>query len=259
MLSSPCMQTLKTILADIGLSENESTLFSVLLQFDHLKMSELSKKARLNRTTAYGVIKSLIERGLVTSTLHDGVTQYSAIDLELLPSYIDRQKDLLDQRKIHLQNLLPELKKNREHADIFPRVTFFEGIEGVKQAFEDTLEKNKSKKIECLSGPNAISERLGVEYTEYYVKKRKHLGIMCYGIATDSPFTRLAQSQDENALRLTKILPKEFQLDTEINIYDETVNILSFSKERPLAVIIEDRTISNALRTLFQYIDKTLT
>lgn len=252
------MKSLTKILKDIGLSSNEAAVMSALMEFERLKANELAQKAHLNRTTTYGVIKKLISRGLVTSLQKDGITTYQSIDPGLLPSYIDRQKDVLDQQKSSIEELLPELKRVREHADAFPRVTFFEGLEGVKQAFEDTLENNKGKEIQCLSGPTAIYESLGVEYTEYYVKKRKALGIMCYGIATDSPFTRIAQSNDTQSLRLTKIFPKEFQLNTEINIYDNKVNILSFSKEQPLAVIIEDEAISSAMKTLFKYIDSTL-
>ncbi len=249
------LNVLPTILKEIGLPEKEAQVLNILLQSTSLKVSELAERARINRTTADGLVKSLLTKGLVTSSIRDGVAVYQSIEPELLISYIDRQKEQLELKKSSIAELLPELNLLRKRANVLPRLLYFEGLEGVKQAYEDTLENNNGKFVRCLSGPDAIYQTLGNDWINYYVKKRSGLGIRCVGIAAESEFVRYTKTLDQKFLRETLVLPKKYALDTEINIYDDKVAIFSFAKERPIAIIIEDAHIAKSLATLFGYIE----
>ncbi len=249
---------IEKIFEELGLNPKEAQLMTILFQHESLKVSLLAKKAHLNRTTAYGLLKNLIQKGLVTTTNQHKTTEFQSIDPDILPTYIERQKDLLEKNKKKWQGLLPEIKKMRGASELLPHVTFFDGIEGVKQAYEDSLQNNKEKYIRCLSGPDAINQTLGAEYIKYYVNKRARLGIQCIGLAADSPFVQLTQSLDNTALRVTKIIPKEYRLDIEMVIYDQKVAMFSFQKDKPVAIIIEDEAISNSMKTLFRYLIEKL-
>ncbi len=252
------LNKIKKILQDIGLNEKESDILNTLFKYESLKVKDIADKTHINRTTSYVVLKSLMKKGLVTSVQKYGVTEFQSIDPNLLPSYIDRQKEILDQKKEALEDILPQLNQVKTNVDIAPKVSFFEGVEGVKQAYEDTLDNNKGKVVYVFSGPDIVFKEFGKEYVNYYVKKRTQLGIKSFQIAPDTPWGKFIKENDATSIRLTKLIPAEFSFDTEMVIYDNKLGIFSFTQNKLMAVIIEDDAIVNTLRVLFKYIEYTL-
>lgn len=252
------IDTIKKALNELGLSNNETNVLLVLLQERSLKVHAVSKFANLNRTTTYGVLKSLITKGLVSSINRKGISEFQAIEPDHLVNYIDKKQQELNTQKEEIKKVLPELKKMQTKKNPFPRVRFFEGLSGMKQAYEDTLENNREKKLLDLTGTDAVFKRMGQEWVEYYVQKRTRLGIACIDIAPNTEWSRASRQRDEELLRVTKLIPERYSFDTEIDIYDNKIGIFSFSENQPLAVIIEDEKISHTLKMLFQYIESTL-
>jgi len=152
----------------IGLNLPESVVLGVLLTGGPMFASKVAREARLNRTTAYGVLNELIEKGLVSKIKDSSATKFQSIAPELLPDYIARKRDELRQREHELREALPQIHLLRNKATALPKVQFFEGVEGVKQAYEDTLENNKGKKLFDITGVDAVFDRLGAEWTRYY-------------------------------------------------------------------------------------------
>ncbi|OHB21494.1 MAG: hypothetical protein A2939_03115 [Parcubacteria group bacterium RIFCSPLOWO2_01_FULL_48_18] len=249
---------LRKVFSDLGLSDKEIQAMFVLLQEGSLRVPAVAKKARLNRTTTYGILKSLTERGLVSSADRGGIIEYQSIPPSHIIPFIERKRDELQDRKDEIKEILPELKKVREKRDILPRIRFFEGIEGIKQAYEDTLENNKEKKLLDFTGTDAIFKKMDKGWIEYYVKKRTRLSIKCIAIAPDTQWSRVSQKRDGELLRTTKLLPEKYTFDTEIDIYDNNVGIFSFSEDQPIAILIEDEKIAHTLKTLFYYTESTL-
>ena len=249
---------LKKTLENIGLKLKEITVLLVLFQNGSMYPASIAKSTGLNRTTTYGILKILASKGLVSSVKKDGVIKYQSIQPNLFPQYIERKRESLHEDERRVKELLPQLNLLREKSLTLPKIQFFEGDEGVKQAYEDTLENNKGKTLHDLTGTDAVFRKMGKEWIEYYLKKRTSLGIKCFDIAPDSEWSKITKSEDKKYLRETKLIPAEFSFDTEIDIYDNKVAIFSFSKENPIAVIIEDENIAHTMKTLFRFIDQSI-
>jgi DNA-binding MarR family transcriptional regulator len=252
------LQNLKKLLSGIGLAEKETEVLFILLQHDAMKASDLARKTQLNRTTLYGILKALTNRGLVSSRERFGVTEYLSLDPSLLPSFLEQQREKLRSQQEEIQQMLPELSKMRDVKRGIPKFQFFEGWDGLKQAYEDTLENNKGKKIWDFTGPEIISANLDPVFLEYYMQKRAKLGIVCEQVAPEGPVALQTVALDEKYLRHTLLIPKEFGMETEFILYDNKVAMLSFNKDRPLAVIIEDESIVDSLKTVFRYVVSTV-
>ncbi len=252
------IQSLQPLLKNLGLSEKEAIIFETLLYFDHLKAVDIAEKTNIQRTTVYAVLKSLVKQGLVSTVSIYGVTEFQALDPKLLPSVIERKKQALDARLAEVQSILPQLSHIRADMDAMPRVSFFHGAEGVKQAYEDTLVQNKGKEIQVFSGPDVVFKELGEAYVEYYVKKRKRLRITSTQIAPRTPWGKYIQGRDKGVLRQTLLIPESFAFDTEMVMYDNKLGIFSFREGKLMAVLIEDETIANTMRSLFRYIATTV-
>lgn len=242
-------------LRGLGLSISESVVLGILLQQGSMYASRIAKESRLNRTTTYGVLGELIEKGLVSKVKLRTATQYQAVAPEMLPGYAAKRQAELAEHERDLREAVPQLLLLREKARSLPKVQFFEGEEGVKHAYEDTLENNREKYLRDITGVDAVFTRLGDKWVRYYMEKRAKLGIRCTDLAPESNWARESQKDDEKYLRTTKFIPAEYFFDAEIALYGDKVGIFSYAKENPVAILIEDETISHAMKQLFDFIE----
>ncbi len=228
----------------------------VLLETSPMLASEIAKTAKLNRTTTYGILKDLSEKGLASSTDKKGVIRFQSIAPELLPAYIQRRQIELEESKQQVTDLLPQLALLRARGRTLPKVQFFDGKRGLEQAYEDTLENNKGKMLYQITGMDAVHTYLDPKFVQYYLEKRTRLGIRSDYITPNTKIARQAKEDDEKYIRKVRFIPPEFSFDTEIAIYDEKVGIFSYALENPVAILIEDATITKTMKTLFDFLEK---
>lgn len=247
---------LKKALETIGLNKNEVAVLLVLLERGPSLVSAIAKAASLNRSTTYGVLKLLSDKGLASSVKKEGVVRYQSIAPDQLPGYIERRRDVLAETKQQVAELVPQLKLLRSKGKTLPKIQFFEGVEGVKQAYEDTLENNKEKFIKAISGIGAAIDRLGEDWANYYWRRRVELNVGAVVLAPDSEWAQKIKLNDQKHLRTTKFLPAQYGFAAELSLYDNKVGIFSYAQENPIALIIEDDTVSDMMKKLFDCLEK---
>ena len=248
---------LKNALGTIGLNENEMTVMLVLLENGPMLVAAVAKAAKLNRSTTYGVLKLLSEKGLASLVKKGSAVRYQSIAPNQLSGYIERKREILAETKQQINELLPQLELLRSKGKTLPKVQFFEGEEGVKQAYEDTLEHNDGKLLKDITGVDAVFRRFGEGWVKYYLQKRTKLGIKCINIAPESEWARKSKADDKKYLRTTKLLPSQYGFNAELALYDKKVGIFSYAQENPIALIIEDDTVSDMMQKLFDCLEKT--
>ena len=69
---------LKNLLVDIGLKAKEADVYIAILSLGQGTASKIAKKARIVRTTAYDILSSLFNKGLVTLTGKEPKQEYVA-------------------------------------------------------------------------------------------------------------------------------------------------------------------------------------
>ena len=242
-------------LKEIGLADKEVAVLLVLLEQGPTLAATVAKLAKLNRTTTYGLLKELAGKGLVSQSKKEGTTRWQSIAPEMLPGYIKRRRDALAASEKELSEVVPQLQLLRRKGKSLPKVQFFEGEDGIKQAYEDTLVNNQGKTLYEITGIESIYTKLDPKFVDYYPKERVRRGIKSYYIAPESEAALRAMLDDEKLLREVRFIPAKYKMDTEIAIYDDKVCILSFSQESPVAVLIEDATIAQTMKTLFDFIE----
>ncbi|GEM_PF-1029979 len=253
-------QTLVETLKDSGLSDTEIKVFVFLLrQSSGLRATDIAKRTHFNRTTLYGILKSLIEKGLVTSSEERGVLLFQSIQPHLLVDYLERAQERLLRNIKRVSEVVPEIARLRNTEERYrPHFEFFDGAEGIKQAYEDLVHDNKEKVVYGFTGIHAIYNLMGMDWIDYILKKRPAAGIKWLALAVDSPKSREMTKFDDQQLRVTKFLPKEFDFDIELAAYDDKALIISFAEDHPWAMIVTDKKIAETIKALFRYIDSTL-
>jgi hypothetical protein len=154
-----------------------------------------------------------------------------------------------------LERVLPELRSLQGSKYRKPRVRFFEGWEGVRHVYEDTL----TAETELLNFANsAVVRKFWPQYDVEYVDQRVRSGIRLRGISPDDQTGKKVHGEDQEKLREIRLVPaKDFDFTNEINIYDHKVAICSFDSglrgdKDMFGVIIESQDVAETQRQIFE-------
>jgi sugar-specific transcriptional regulator TrmB len=180
------------ILESVGLDSRQANLYLTGLELGSAPASEFAKKTKLNRITAYNVLELLVKRGLFTAVKKERATWYSPVSPEFIALEARKNADALSRA-------LPELRSLRGSKQRSPTVRYFEGWEGVRHVYEDTLTAD----TELLNFANSAAVRqFWPDYDEEYVRSRVKKGIRLRGIAPDDESGQKVHGEDKEKIRL---------------------------------------------------------
>lgn len=231
-------------LQKIGLDKKEIQVYLALLELGEANIGEIAKKSGVKRTTVYDVLESLKEKGLLGQTKRKSHTLYFAENPEKLERQIEEKKKII-------QKVLPELLSITNRMEKKPKIRFFEGIDGIKEVYEDTL-KYSDQEILAWATDKAI-KFFDMDYLwQRYVPARLENKIWERVIAPHNAEMKNIKSYDEKHLRQIRLVPEdELLFEVEINLYGKrNIGIMAF--EEQIGLIIESEKIFNTLRSIFE-------
>lgn len=235
------------ILIKSGLSENEAKVFLVLLELGKGTVTQITRKAGLNRTTGYDILDSLVTKGLASISGKEPKQEYISESPDKIISLLEHQISDKEQQLKKIKSVLPEMRSLHNVAGR-PKVRFYEGVEGLKDVYEDTLSSTEA--IRAYASVGDMHEGLPGYFPGYY-KKRAEKGIAIRAIIPDTEAGIERKTLDKNEMRESALVPKEkFLFSPEINIYDNKVMIASWKEK--LGIIIESAEIADAMKKIYE-------
>lgn len=238
---------LPATLHTLGFSEKEATVYVALLELGHGTVTEIARKAGINRTTGYDILDSLSNKGIVNVTGKEPKQEFAAEPPEAVINYLKREAELAKERIEKAGALLPQLRSVHATQNR-PKIKFYEGTDGLKQVYEDTL--TSSEPIRAYANVEDMHKGLPNYFPEYY-KRRADAGIAIRAIVPHTPVARARVPYGEEEKReIAFVPPDKFSFSPEINIYDNKVLIASW-RER-LGIIIESAEIADAMKKIYE-------
>ncbi|OHB15594.1 MAG: hypothetical protein A2431_02510 [Candidatus Zambryskibacteria bacterium RIFOXYC1_FULL_39_10] len=238
---------IKEILIKSGFSDNESAVFLALLQLGRGTVSQITRKAGLNRTTGYDILDSLVSKGLVSVSGKEPKQEYLAESPDHLIGILERQAKEAQKKISAIKKIIPNLKSIHNVAGR-PKVRFYEGTEGLKDVYEDTLTSHEQ--IRAYANVNEMHQAL-IGYFPKYYERRASKNISIKAIIPDSPIGKHRASKDADEKRESTLVPVEkYNFSPEINIYDNKVMIASWREK--LGIIIESAEIADAMKKIYE-------
>lgn len=231
-----------SIVKNIGLNSKEAAVYLACLELGSSSVADIAKRAHINRVTAYDILEKLLKKGMINFLTKRNKRFFDATDPRDIAAEIKR-------RATAFRGALPELQRLRGDA-VHPRVRYFEGLNGIKTIYEDTL----TSKTDILNYSNSAEIRSHwPNYDEEYVKQRVKHKIFLRGISPDDEHGQFVQQHDKENFREIRLVPhNKFTFTNEINIYDDKVAITSFKDEPLIGMIIESMEIANTQRDIFK-------
>lgn len=130
---------LTNILSSLGFTEEEIKTYLLLLEVGSITAGELAKKLGIPRSSLYGFLKRLQDKGLVTQSMKWEVKTFSAEPPEKIIFLFQQRIEDLQEKRTLFDELLPELKKHKPSTFIIPKFHLYEGEEGVRHVLKDML------------------------------------------------------------------------------------------------------------------------
>jgi len=240
---------IKKVLQQIGLTEGEIQVYEALVELGLSSTGKITKKANIASSKVYEVLQRLMNKGLVSYIVKNGVRYYDATPPERLIDFLEEKKSDIDNAQKEIKKIIPEIKLKRKSAEEKNQTIVYTGIQGPKIVLNEILELGK-KGIENYGFGTDVDPY--VEYMPYvlnkYIQEAKK-----YKFRTRLLFAKGFKSP--NVTAQIRHLPKEFLFPVRIMIYGNKVAIVDFTK--PITtIIIEKKEIADAYKKHFELLWK---
>lgn len=238
---------LKHTLQSFGLSDKETTVYIALLELGKGTVTQISRKAGINRTTGYDILSSLANMGLATISGKEPRSEFAVEPPHAITSYLKKMAEQTAEQIKRSEEIIPELtllyaKQNR------PKIKFYEGSEGLQHVYEDTL--SSSEPIRAYANVDDVHKALPNYFPDYY-KRRAKKNISIRAIFPKTQESKLLTTHNTEEKREVAFVPADkYYFSPEINIYDNKVMIASWLEK--LGVIIESAEIADAMKKIFE-------
>jgi len=234
-------------LATIGITGNLYKLYAAAIELGEAPIAEVAARAGLIRTTAYDALSRLEQEGLVKLEMRRQRRYVIAQDPTVL---LER----LEGRRQMLHELMPQLRSMYNRAQGKPHIRFYEGVEGIRTALQDTLTVSGQPKF--LRGILSMEELLqtpGKEEMDQYICDRVERDIWLQVIRSQQKDVEAVWPSSADELRELRYCPQHMVLSMTTFIYDNRVCLISSRREN-YGLIIESEEFAAMQRVLFDAI-----
>src|SRR6187549_935568 len=163
-------EELRQTLISLGLSQKEAAVYVAMLTLGRGTVTQISRAAGINRTTGYDILGSLFEDGLVRISGKEPKQEYVAESPGNILKLLNKRLRETEERIHRAKEFVPKLESIHK-IDTRPQIKFYEGIEGLKQVYEDTL--TATEPIVAYAAYEDMHTTLGDYFPAYYLRRAK--------------------------------------------------------------------------------------
>lgn len=241
---------LESVLKNIGLSDKEARVYLTALELGEESVQNIARKAKINRPTAYNMIRALMKRGLM-STIEKGKKQYfNAESPERLMNLVKAKEEEYKLLERSVSEVLPELKAVFNKAGEKPRIRYFEGKEGLKEIQKDIIDSKPKELLEIYSVDEVRAVFTEEESRNQWKQVRivnntniKHIYNRSLG-----PFDL---KQRDRIINEKWVSEEDFPFTSDVGIYNDKVFIASL-KGNLQGIIIENKEVAKTFTSFFK-------
>jgi sugar-specific transcriptional regulator TrmB len=228
-----------------GLSEKEACVYILLLQSGAGTASEIAKLTKLNRSTTYVQLTSLIKHGLLSSYKIKKKTYFTAESPQNLERLLEKKIAAIEVQKETIEIIVPDLLEYFLKNDAKPAIRTFEGKDGFMTMRNELLTSGVSEYHAAYSFDDLYAI-FSVEELMEFSRKRAGAGIHAY-VLYNKTGRDAVQVPPQDLRRIAKAA---FAFSADLYVYGHTVSIASTSG-KIFGVTIKNQQIADSMRSLF--------
>lgn len=232
----------------LGLSRKSAAAYVALLRLQNASATQIAREAKIERTTIYKVLEELVQRGLASKSSSGKRITFIAEAPNQLKRTWEKQGSILE-------TILPSLIAIQGKQGAKPTVKFYENIDGIRQALNDSLNAKDKLRRDFASVENVIAF-LGKRFITHQIDQRVAKGIHVRSLRTAPKGSRVSETEwylrksNREVLREVRYLNEKIDFAPLIVVYDNTVLIIS-SQQESYALVINSAELAQAMKVLF--------
>jgi HTH-type transcriptional regulator, sugar sensing transcriptional regulator len=231
------MANIQSVLENLGFSPNEIKVYLALNDHGSSKAGKISKIAKIDRSSCYNSLKSLIEKGLVSYVSIGQVKWFQSAGPNKLLQYIKEQEE-------DIKEILPELDARHKATKVKGQVKLYKGLKGVRTIFQDIV-SSKTKENLLFGSESQLEERMPA-YQKQFVRQLKENKILVREIVREDRALKTSNPQQ------TRYVAKKVISPVATNIYSDKIALIIWTDE-PEGIIIENEAAAKAYRSYFEF------
>lgn len=237
-------QKLLEILKNIGLEENEAQVYLSALSLGPTSVLKISRASGLKRTTVYGIIEDLKQKGLMRVELK-GLKQYYTAESP------EKLEVILESKQKEFSAYLPEFLTLHKDEGRESVIKIYTGIKAMKQIYLDTLKEIKVNGDYMVITHQEKWFDLDPEFwMKNYIEKRAKLNIKTRLLFQDSKVAREHKKFEKNFNEQIKILPLNTDLNVDMILLPDKMIIVELIAPY-MTLVIENKSIIELNRQMF--------
>ena len=243
--------SIRPLLRRIGLDEKESEIYLTLLSLKVARASSVARVSRQSRSHTYLILRSLVEKGLVSEIERGKVLHFVAEPPQRLLGYLDNRRQELEELRPLVEGSMPLFSTLTSPLIGQPRVTLLRGIDGMKQVYRDVLHREfcalfNAEAMYDAFGGNVVTQLLG-----------KHAVLSGRDLLVDNAAARrYLREVDPHPQYKVRVLPKSVTFSTDTLITNDSIALFSYDLDRTI-VRIENANIAASFRAWFEVLWNT--
>ena len=243
---APQDSSIRPLLRRIGLDDREAEIYLALLPLKIARASTIARSAKQSRSHTYLVLRTLVEKGLVSEVERGKVLHFVAEPPQRLLQYVEDCEEELRGLKPLVASALPVLQSMESPFVGKPRVTMLQGLTGMKQVYRDALPNDFC----ALFNPEAMYRAFGANVVTMLFGKYRKLSGRDLLVDNDSSQQYIKEvPQDENYV--IRLLPKDVHFGTDTILYGDNMVLFAYDDEQTI-IRIENQNLSDAFRAWFE-------
>jgi sugar-specific transcriptional regulator TrmB len=234
------------ILKNIGLDETEAQVYLTSLSLGPNTVLNIARGSNVKRTTIYGVIESLQNKGLMRIELRGLKQVYVAENPEKL-------QVMLELREREFRASLPEFMALHTLQGTEGVIKFYTGMKAMQQIYLNTLKEIRPHEDYLVIANQEKWYELDPQFSQRYIEERAKLNIKTRLLFQDSKIAQEHKSFERNFNQTVKILPEGTSLHVDTLLLPKKLVILELLPPYK-TIVIENQSIIELHREMFELV-----
>lgn len=248
------MNKLEQLLEGLGFERSEAEVYDFLLHHGVFSVGTLAKRLGSPRTTLYTMLNRLSARGLVRETTKKGIKAYMAEPPDAVSHLFSQRISEVQQSREAFSEILPTLRQKYRTTAATPRLSVFEGKEGIQNVLKDMLLYADLET--CSVWPiKKMMDALSPDFFDFHNRERIKRNIYTRAVWPHSEVVSISKfpflGWGPEFKREIRVAPSAVSYALGYWMYANKVAFLS-SSEEGYGFIIQSQELVNTLKSQFE-------
>lgn len=252
------MEKISSSLSVLGIKGTAQRVFIYLSQSGVSPVSKIAGNIMVPKTSIYDALEELRTEKLVIEYDQGRSKEYGPVSSEQLADIVTNKISEIKSAESTLLSFIQSQNTNK--GPVKPKIKFYTGTEGIRQAFRDTMWHERCKETFLMWPTNEMIDILSPEFSKWHSEQRlKHRVFMSViRKHTDRKLDKV--SEDKNDLlesagwkndREIKYAPADAEWSMSYWIYDDTCLFASSAGEK-FAFVVQSKEFAELLKLLWK-------